>query len=932
MLEYKADPKLVAEAHQSANEEIDRLDLAGLPPASVTRKKTTLITKAHSNRAKVALKGHYYVSNKIDQISYDLIPIDDMTPYACADVHYTWLLHMKFFHMLTEDSSLIQLYINEMSLCRMLFDMEQGGVKINRAYLEKIGPELYQEAHDAEQEVYRQVGYEFNVGSSQQLVEAIKSVGIKLTKYTKTSQEKLDRKEITEKECTFAADAQVLQFLAAEHSFAKAVLDYRGALKIKSTYIEGILDKLDKWDFIHSSFRQNVSTGRMSSSAPNLTNIPARDSRVKVAFEVPDDDHVFVFIDYSQIEVRIVAHYSQDPLLLSCYPFEGDGRDIHSLTGAEVILGVEYDVFLAMLHEKSDHKPDPHCTCNPCVATAARRIGKCVHPDTIVKTTSGYGSISDMYKFPDNPGEFLETPAKQNSVWDGRDRWAEVNSTYNSGEQKLLTVVTKHGIMVCTEDHLFSTEEGALIRAADLKEGTELTSASVYDMCNSKLYVPIEFSVNAKIPDVSFTPTDDWSYLAGVYAGDGTSTGDSVGICHGRVDTNHEYYEWNKVLVDLCTKMGLDPSTKSGKTADTIYLGSVVVRKLLKALEMVKEDNSRNLRVPSWIWDAGREACMHYLGGLIDTDGWVLKKMGTAGFCTKDPVFAGQVATLARACGLLVSCEASYNKTYDKHYFSLNFYKSGSMELQKYVRHPKKKPLFQKCVNKSKLCKNIVKLVEDHSFGPCIDLSLSTEDHLYQTNTLVTHNTVNFLIIYGGGGAVLQSQISTPDKFVSVDTCKGYINKYMRKYSGVKQWVRITDAVVVDKLEVQNLFGRYRRFPDINHVDDKGRYRRLRQAANFLVQGTAADLFKYALVRVSKFIKGTGIRIVNVVHDDIQFYFPKNKLHLLKDVVNIMEDFKLTVPIIADVDISTTTWAAKVAVSRDMLEDFNYERVKELVA
>lgn len=565
---YKADPKLVAEAHQWANQEIDAMDLSGLPPASVKRKKTTLITKAHSNMAKEKYKGHINTKNKLDQISYDLVPIDEMTPYACADVHYTWLLHMKFFHSLLEDKSLVGLYINEMQLCRMLFNMEQGGVKINRAYLEKIGPELYQEAHDAEQEVYKQVGYEFNVGSSQQLVAAIQSVGIKLTKYTKGSQEKLARGEITEKECTFAADAQVLDFLAAEHSFAKAVLDYRGALKIKSTYIEGILNRLDENDFIHSSFRQNVSTGRMSSKEPNLTNIPARDSRVKVAFEVPDDDHVFVFIDYSQVEVRIVAHYSQDPLLLSCYPFEGPGRDIHSLTGAEVILGVEYDVFLEMLHEKSDHKPDPHCTCNPCVATSARRIGK----------------------------------------------------------------------------------------------------------------------------------------------------------------------------------------------------------------------------------------------------------------------------------------------------------------------------------------------------------------------------TVNFLIIYGGGGAVLQSQISTPDKFVSVDTCKGYINKYMRKYRGVKQWVKMTDNEVLSKKLVQNLFGRYRRFPDINHVDDKGKYRRLRQAANFLVQGTAADLFKYALVRVAKFIEGTGIRIVNVVHDDIQFYFPKNQLHLLKDVVNIMEDFQFTVPIIADVDVSTTTWAAKVAVDREMLEDFSYDTVEKLIA
>lgn len=567
--EFRSDPRLVAEAHQIANAQIDELDLSGMPPGSVKRKKTSLVTAAHKDRAKKGLSTHYYNRNKKDQISYDLIPIDDMVPYACADVHYTWLLHKKFFNSLIEDKDLVQLYINEMQLCKVLFGMEQSGLKTNRDYLVKIGPELVKEAYEAEQEVYRQVGYEFNIGSTQKLLAAIKSVGITLTKYTKTSQEKLDKGLITESEATYSADSAVLEILAATHPFAKAVLDYRAALKIKSTYIDGILNKLDDNDFIHASFTQNVKTGRMSSKAPNLQNIPSRDKRVKKAFTVPDDDHVFVFIDYSQIEVRLVAHYSQDPLLLSCYPFEGEGRDVHSLTAAEVLMDMPYEQFLHTMGNKENHEEgNPLCACDACYAKEMRRIGK----------------------------------------------------------------------------------------------------------------------------------------------------------------------------------------------------------------------------------------------------------------------------------------------------------------------------------------------------------------------------TINFLIIYGGGGGVLQTQISTPDKPVDIDTCKAYIKGYMSKYRGVKRWISLTEKDVLRKLHVQNVFGRYRRFPDINHVDDKARYRRLRQAANFLIQGSAADLFKYALVRVKKFIEGTGIRIVNVVHDDIQFYFPKNKLHLLKDVVKIMEDFQFTVPIIADVEVSNTTWSDKVEVPRELLEHFSYEVMETLMA
>lgn len=565
--EYKSDPRMVAAAYQIANKEFDILDLSGEPPANVKRKKTSLINAAHKERAKAALRGHYYNNNKKDQISYDLIPIDDMVPYACADVHYTWILHKKFFHHLLEDSALTQLYINEMQLMRVLFEMEHGGIKIGRKYLEKIGPEMVAEVAKAEALVYDQVGYEFNISSTPQLIEAVTKAGIKLTKYTKTSQEKLDKKQITEKDASYSVDSDVLETLAATHPFAKAVLDYRGILKLSNTYVDGILDKLDDQDFVHSSFRQNVSTGRMSSSAPNCQNIPTRDKRIKKAFITPDSDHVAFYIDYAQIELKITAHYSQDPLLLSCYPFDGVGRDVHSLTTAGVIMGMEYDEFLAMREDFSKHdKEDPLCVCNHCVADEMRRIGK----------------------------------------------------------------------------------------------------------------------------------------------------------------------------------------------------------------------------------------------------------------------------------------------------------------------------------------------------------------------------TVNFAIIYGAGGASVQKQVSTPQKPVSVDACKRYVKNYMNTYQGVKRWIRLTETAVQRDLCVQNVFGRYRRFPDINHVDDMAKFRRLRQASNFLIQSTAADLFKYALVRVDKFLKGSGARVINVVHDDIQFYFPKNELHLLQGVLDIMEDFELTVPVTADVEFALDNWGNKKELKRHLIKDVSYEMLKEL--
>lgn len=544
--EYKQDPDKAVLAAEHAEGVCSELEFAD--EKARMRKFKAQILVAYRRMAKEKLLDSFYAKNKIEDISYDYIPIDIMTPYACADTHYTFLLVKKFLFEIIENPSLRELYINEMALLKTLYEIERNGAKIDRNYLEKIGPEIEEEASRLEAEIYEAVGYSFNVNSTQELIKALLDAGCKLKKLSKKTQEAIDNGEKDVK-IVYSADKYVLEQLAATHPFAKKILDYRALVKLKSTYVDSILVKLDNWDYIHGSFNQNVRTGRMSSYNPNLQNLPGNDKRIRIAFINIDDDHVYVFIDYSQVELRLTAHFSQDPELLSCYPFEGEGRDVHSLTCAEVLMDMSYESFLDSRQDATGHDEDnPLCECPKCHSKFKRDISK----------------------------------------------------------------------------------------------------------------------------------------------------------------------------------------------------------------------------------------------------------------------------------------------------------------------------------------------------------------------------RVNFGIIYGAGAGAIQRQVSTPERPVSVEECKTYIEGYLNKYSGVRRWISATQKFLWQHGYVQNAFGRYRRFPGIKRMDNKNKFRAYRQGCNFMIQGTAADLFKYALVRVNKIIKGTGIKLVNVVHDEIQFYWPKNQLGLLKDVIHEMEDFNFSVPIVAEVSYSTKNWGHKI--------------------
>lgn len=246
----------------------------------------------------------------------------------------------ELFDKQLESKGLYKLYSEiELPLAGVLAAMELKGIKVDAALLKTLSKEIDIELGSIERRIYSSAGFEFNINSPKQLSEALfERLNLKPIKRTKTG---------------FSTDEEVLTKLAPAHEVPAMVLSYRQFSKLKATYIDALVSLADQAaSRIHTSFNQTVTaTGRLSSSRPNLQNIPVRGQwaiRIREAF-VPENGRIFVSADYSQIELRILAHMSKDPALLGSF-LKGD--DIHSRT-AEELFGVPPDGVTPELRRKA---------------------------------------------------------------------------------------------------------------------------------------------------------------------------------------------------------------------------------------------------------------------------------------------------------------------------------------------------------------------------------------------------------------------------------------------------------------------------------------------------------------------------------------------------------------------------------------------------
>jgi DNA polymerase I len=257
------------------------------------------------------------------KITMDFVAVDEVCKYCCEDVDMT--LQLKKVHEKElKNRGLLKLFKEmDLPLVKVLGDMEQHGIFVDEEELSAMSSEFEVRIQQLTEKIYEMVGHEFNISSPKQLaVVLFEELGLKAGKKTATG---------------YSTDASVLQELAIDQEIARLILDYRSLTKLKSTYVDALPNEVNpRTGRIHTSFSQaTAATGRLASTSPNLQNIPTRTTegkRIRSAFK-PQDGCQYLACDYSQIELRIMAHLSEDPNLLDAF---NKNHDIHSYTASLV--------------------------------------------------------------------------------------------------------------------------------------------------------------------------------------------------------------------------------------------------------------------------------------------------------------------------------------------------------------------------------------------------------------------------------------------------------------------------------------------------------------------------------------------------------------------------------------------------------------------
>ncbi|KKM01871.1 hypothetical protein LCGC14_1790070, partial [marine sediment metagenome] len=261
-----------------------------------------------------------------NQLTMRDVPLDKQTEYAVEDADITFQLAQHFSPELAEAKTDTLFNDIEIPLLHVLADMELEGINLDKKFLNSLSEDLDNDIKNLEENIYKEAGEEFNIGSPKQLGEILfdKMKLVDKPKKTRTGQ--------------YSTAEDTLSYLAKEHEIIQQVLNYRGLSKLKSTYIDALPQQIEpSTGRVHTDYMQTVAaTGRLSSNNPNLQNIPIRTERgrqVRKAFIPRDENYTLLAADYSQIELRIIAALSEETTMIEAFK---NGEDIHASTASKV--------------------------------------------------------------------------------------------------------------------------------------------------------------------------------------------------------------------------------------------------------------------------------------------------------------------------------------------------------------------------------------------------------------------------------------------------------------------------------------------------------------------------------------------------------------------------------------------------------------------
>jgi len=793
----------------------------------------------------------------------------DMAPYAIQDVQLPLKLYNKFIPLVKERGLLKHYRTVEVPFIGVLSNMTYTGIRMDRSKMKNVSLHCLQVIKEETEKIFEIAGESFNCSSNKQK-QYILFTKLKLPSYklTGTGSPSVD-KEVLE-------DLEKMGYEIATH-----LLRYSQYKTLYDSFTKKLIRMLDYNDRLHGSFNQTGTiTGRLSSSNPNLQQIP-RDPEIRQAF-IPDPGKVFVIADYSQLELRVLAHFSKDPVMLEAFH---SGLDLHSVT-AKSIFNLDCKVEDIEQYYKKE-----------------RYIGKCVHPDTILHTGGRLIRIKEMMPVMDwqyLTDDTFHPPHYLNKRVMNGTKQVTVNSTYKDHKKRYI-LVSKRGLLIGSANHKVQDKEGNLKRIVDFNKGDELPMPFMFFSAGSRKEVKYNpFSPDADVSSFSLLLEENWAYFAGMFVGGGCYSDKSFAI-----SANNKESEWIESIINSCCRVGIEVTWDKGSNGkcDTVRINNnKKLADFLRYIEIVEV--SKVFRIPSWVLNGTDSMKLSYLGGLIDTDGHI-NKQGPIEITTKSPILAQDLCVLIQSLGHKVSLELSYNKTYKRYYYRVCILSAFLKDYWSYLRHSCKSKQLATRIDKlkapRKVSHNTVIAVLELDEGPLLDISLDSEDRLYWANGFITHNTFNFGVVYGMG----------PKE--RLGATKERLNRYFTTHIGAKIYIDAHRKFVNRSGFTQTLSGRYRTDKRVFDRDSYIRGKGERSLFSAHIQGSASDLIKWAMVNMEPEVsKYPGANIIMQIHDELIIEcYEENAEDLANILQHHMENvYSLRVPLVASPVIGYS-WADK---------------------
>lgn len=693
-----------------------------------------------------------------------------------------------------------------------------------------------------------------------------------------------------------ACDAEVLERIS--DPIGMAVLNLRTLTKLRGTYITSAITRIEALGTgrLLGYFNSiGTDTGRLSSSDPNLQNIPSRkkptifDERIqgigpllRNAF-VASPGKVMIVADQSQIELRIITEFTGDPTLIDIY------------TQAVEVDGILY--YTGDIHSR---------TAND--LSIPRKLAKCLDWSTYVTTQEGTVPIGSILGELE-PGD--HRPIPKLAVSDARGGFVSTSQGLKRERRPTVHVVTSRGVVTCTKDHRWMTGRG-LVEAKDLKPGDTFPDVELPRLTGSPRIVDVNpFTAEIGTGPAQLRLDERWAYFAGLYLGDGSMVnGHTMTVTH---DAAPGMSWWRESIERTLTELGL-PNSLSKDQRQT-RIGSRVVARAMKSLELGPKKGV-DIRIPTWVSAGGESTVAACLAGLFDTDGTV---GDSASFTTRCPILAGQVSTLLRMLGCDVSLDASWNTAYKKFYYRVRVRLGSILRFSStvvpYMRH------IEKVQQLNRICQiphrshhkaTEIKHVIDAGRRDVYDFHVDNDDHLYLQGGFLGHNNVNFGFNYGMGPFKFARQIRLFDEHGDYDLVKaklwrdGFFNTYpmIEEYSNLLKRQFKHDK----KREFKMLSGRKKHY--LRNDDMRGG-----TILNHKVQGSSADLLKINMMIIDRHVRPIcpSLELLFQVHDELGYQADPAEAELAAVLIKfVMEQpwIPMRVPVLASAK-TCPSWAAK---------------------